>query len=95
MEILTRGKERAEDVRKNDMLQHLCLLRPKRGRFAKVMDSDGPLSPAHTWQAIHSIVSLCTRDFKVKPSRDRVREPWMAYLNEGWMIGLRSNELRM
>jgi hypothetical protein len=63
--ILTRGKERAKDVRRNDLLQQLCLLRPERRRLAKVMASEDPLSPAQTWQSIRDMVSLCTQDFTV------------------------------
>jgi hypothetical protein len=63
--VLTRGKERAQDVCTDDLLQHFCLLRPEGCRLAKMIASDDPLSPAHTWQAIHDVLSLCTRDFTV------------------------------
>jgi hypothetical protein len=63
--ILTRGKERAQDVCRNDLLQHLCLLRPERGRLARMMASDDPLSPADTWQTIRDMLSLSTRDFTI------------------------------
>ena len=46
--ILTREKERVEDVRRNGLLQHLCLLRLERGRLTKVMASDASLTSAQT-----------------------------------------------
>jgi len=63
--ILTRGKERAKDVCKNDLFQHLCLLRPERGRLARMMDSEEPLSLVDHWQAIRDMQSLITQDFTV------------------------------
>jgi hypothetical protein len=42
--ILTQRKERAKDVCRNDLFQYLCLLRPERGRLARMMASEGPLS---------------------------------------------------
>ena len=62
---MTRGKERARDVCKNDLFQHLCLLRPERGRLARMMASEEPLSLADNWQAIRDMLSLITQDFTV------------------------------
>jgi hypothetical protein len=63
--ILSRGKERAKDVCRNDLFQHLCLLRPERGRLATMMNSEEPLSLADSWQAIRDMQSLITQDFTV------------------------------
>jgi hypothetical protein len=63
--ILSRGKERAKDVCRNDLFQHLCLLRPERGHLARMMASEEPLSLADNWQAIRDMQSLITQDFTV------------------------------
>jgi len=63
--ILTRGKERAKDVCRNDLFQHLCLLRPERGRLARMMASEEPLSLADHRLAIRDMHSLITQDFTV------------------------------
>jgi hypothetical protein len=63
--ILTRGKERAKDICRNDLFQHLCLLRPERGRLARMIASEEPLSLTDHRQAIRDMHSLITRDFTV------------------------------
>ena len=58
-------KECAEDVRRNDLLQQLRLLRPERGRLTRMMASEEPLSLADYRLAIRDMHSLITQDFTV------------------------------
>jgi hypothetical protein len=63
--ILTGGKKQARDPNDADLVRHLCLLIPERGRLAQRMSQDEPLSLNSMWQAVHDLYSLCTRDFTV------------------------------
>lgn len=63
--ILTDGKKQALDPNDADLVRHLCLVIPERGRLAQRMSQDEPLSPQLMWQAVHDLYSLCTRDFTV------------------------------
>ena len=42
-----------------------CLLVPERGRLARWMASDEPLSSSEMWRATHDLHSLCCRDLSV------------------------------
>lgn len=63
--ILTGGKKQAHDSNDADLVRHLCLLIPERGRLAQRMSQDEPLSPHSMWQAVRDLYSLCIRDFTV------------------------------
>ncbi|KIW99701.1 uncharacterized protein Z518_11114 [Rhinocladiella mackenziei CBS 650.93] len=63
--ILTNGQERPNDPSNTDLVQHLSLLIPERGRLAQWMCQDEPLSPESMWQAMRDLHSLCTRDLTV------------------------------
>ena len=62
---MTRCKERAKDACRNDLFQRLCLLRPERGRLARMMAYEEPLTLADNGWAIRGMQSLITRDFAV------------------------------
>lgn len=63
--ILTRGKQQAADVSRTDLVESLYLLIPERGRLARMMVDEKPMSPDARRQATTDLVSLCTRDLSV------------------------------
>ncbi|KAN0069234.1 Protein of unknown function (DUF3435) domain containing protein [Elaphomyces granulatus] len=63
--ILTRGKEAAQDKSKTDFVQSICLLIPERGRLAQKMVADHALEPSEMWQALQDLYTLCVQDFTV------------------------------
>lgn len=73
--ILTKGKESARTACTANLFQNLCLLRPERGRLAKMIACDTPLSQADMWQAMRDLYSLCTGEFTVcfLPGHDPIK----------------------
>ena len=63
--ILAGREDHAREPSHADLVQHLCLLIPERGRLAQRMNQDEPLSPDSMWQAVSDLSALCTRDFTV------------------------------
>ena len=63
--IITRGKERAHDLDRTDLVHSLCLLFPERARLAQRLASDEPLTAEAKWLAMEDLYTLCTRDSSV------------------------------
>jgi hypothetical protein len=63
--ILTRGREVAQDRRKTEFVESMCVLIPERGRLAKRMADDEPLEPEDMWRAMYDLYTLCVGDFTV------------------------------
>ena len=64
-EVLTRGKERADDPSNTDIVHSLWRLHPQRRRLAEAMTSDKPLPPEVVWDVMRDAHDLCTKDLSV------------------------------